>query len=332
MVHLFKGGAVSLGARLLAAFHCDRHWLGVQAILPDGTLSALSCQAVPSGRERSEAFWLAAIERHLAGRERLSVYLAVTQGARLGRCRLGVVDFDGAEDRYADAIRLMDALAKKEIGSHLARSWTDGHFHVWVPFRQWLPAGKVHRFLSRLLTSFKVVAEVRPSGMLSGDGPKQQAIALPFFDTSSSSAATGRCQIIEPDTQAPIPMEHFLNHAEWNGPPPELPPDRREAALAWRPGQSLTVDGLVNSWPPVGKREGHVAPNGRFKAGRDDAAVGHAGELVARGIVGAEALALLEHWDSRNTPPLGRGVLAAKVRQAEQYRTTKARGGNHALQ
>jgi hypothetical protein len=234
-------------------------------------------------------------------------------------------------DRYKDSVRIMDELASKGVASFFCRSWTEGHFHIWMFFRDWLPVEKVNRFLRRLTVTLDIAAEVFPSGELSGDGPKQKAIALPYFGALGGSWATeGRCQVIEPDTQAPIPMEHFLNHLERNDPPPELPPHRLEAALNFSRKRMEDVETLVDSWPPVGEGEGHTAPNGRFKAGRDDAAIAHAGELAVRGIVGSKALALLERWDSRNTPPLGSRALAAKLRQASHYRSRK--GASHAVQ
>jgi len=232
--------------------------------------------------------------------------------------RLGVVDLDGQGDRLKDALAIMKRLEEEGLVAYLARSWTNGRFHVWLFFGAWLPAGKVRRFLKAVLESLNIVGEVRPSGEPSGDGPGQSPIALPFFGAFSPLGPNGRCPIIDPDNLAPLPLEYFLEHMEQNAAPPELRPAKRVKG-PWRPGPSPAVSQLEETWPSVGEGEAHLSKTGKLLGGRDDAAISHAGELMARGIRGPEALEILERWDAQNRPPLGRDCLLEKLERAERY-------------
>jgi len=323
----------SLPKLIRDAFPCDHSWIGTQRVLPDGSLSDLDCRPVLP--DTVKATWRLAIREHFAGRRRLSVYPVVTRkGSRLGKTRLGIVDLDGQSDRLMDAERVMDALAQHDIQGYLARSWSDGHFHIWCFFKEWLPAGKVHRFLERLARSLGIKdAEIRPSPELSGERSQQRAIALPFFGAHGAPwAATGRGQVLDSAALAPVAPEMFLAHIEQNYAPPELPASpstsagRLDAALAHcKKLQSADLQERVSGWPPVSRHQVHQAPNGKTKYGRDDAAVAHAGELARLGCSEEEALGHLLRWNATNRPPLEETVIRRKVKSAYEMFRAQAR-------
>jgi hypothetical protein len=299
-----------LAERFRTVFVGNRSWLCANK--PDGDHRIWQLPKGCEGRDLQNA-----LEDHFEGSQRLSIFPISGDPSSYQEVRFAAIDLDG-EDRLQDAARLLDRLEALGVVAYLEKSFSDG-YHIWIFFSGWNHAGNVRRFLERLLAEEHTHAEIRPSTneFGGGDGPRQKAIALPYFGDGGPNG--DQCRILDRDTLRPIPIENFLNHIEFNDRVPLLPvPSRNEyhtKVLHLNAVPSLTsIAQLVASWPAVSQGEYHLSASGKPKGGRDEAALAHAGELAAREIFGAEALRHLSQWNSTNAPPLTEKALLAKVR------------------
>jgi hypothetical protein len=292
-----------------ALFEGDRGWF---------------CQNAPGAEHATWAvskldYWTryeGALTVHFLGKRRLSVFPISRDPQTYERVRFAALDLDG-EDRLAEALKLVGRMEKLGLAPFLERSFSGG-FHIWLFFNKWQHAGNVKRFFDRLLHEEGVVAETRPSTNELGkhEGPGQKAIALPYFGDGGPKG--DQCRMIDPFTLAPLPVHAFLESISYSEDVPRLEVIRTGAqpprfANTIHLSNEPHIDQLVASWPPVAKGEHHLSENGKPKFGRDDAALGHAGELGAIGIFGEDAFEYLSRWNRTNRPPLSDRALLTKI-------------------
>jgi hypothetical protein len=316
-----------VGGRLHKLFLCSRMDAGVQMVQKDGTLTPRYRQHCPDKNAKNpdglSQWWMGKWEAHLEGRERLSLFPVQTYQKTKNRTKGLFIDFDG-QDGLGDATRTMDALSTYDIPAYLQRSWTVGHYHVLIFLLYPAGVNALANRLRGLLDKLGITAEIRPEGVINKrtEGPGQESISMPYFGWGKYG---DRDCIIDHDRMLqPIPPEFFLDHLETVDPRifrrrlPSL--NKPEARAKAKRRRGVEAGALADSWPEVHQGEAHQAPNGKMKGGRDDALMGHAGELAALGLTFAEAWPYLWNWNlTKVHPPFPEKIVKDKLKRAIAY-------------
>jgi hypothetical protein len=292
---------------------------------PDGTKGKLGPQTTRKGRLTE-----AVLARHFLGRRREHV-VGLHSTSQENTSRWGALDIDwhgptstAPEVNLRATLAWYDRLVSAGFHPLLTDSNGSGGFHLLVLLARPVTTARVHHFL-RLL-----VADHARYGMtaLPETFPKQ-ALLRPRPDGTPGYGnwlrLPGRHHTREHWSRVwsgsrwlngHEAIDHILSLTGDSpdlvpAPPPEPPPPPRRAACApaARDNLSARIAAYLSRLPNLGEGQG-----------RDDVAYQFAAFLVRDlGLPDETALAWLERWDARNSPPKGSAQLAEIMSNARHY-------------
>ena len=204
------------------------------------------------------------------------------------------------------AKQIFDFIKAKKIAKGISLEFSGRGYHVWIFFKNKIPAGAGRRFAIEI---------VRRSGIENSETPE----IFPKQD----SIKGGYGNLVK------LPFGYNRKRKKWSVliypsslydiEPIEIPPDVLHELILLDKSENFEVKSKIqerywwNKCPVIKMIREHGVPEGH----RDEAAFLLARVYWEMGLTSEEAYILLKHWDeTKNTPPLGSNVIKTKVKQA----------------